>query len=187
ALPEPDSAKTVETREEAQVLIPGQLGIEADLLGREPDEGADGPHVGAQARAEDPSVTRGRREEGGEHRERGRLAGAVRPQQSHGLAFRDAQRDAANRLDVIEGAPKVVEVHTRRLAHAPRLIPEATMAEKSGSVSAGRGPAVAAVERVARVPGPCVPARAFRRESCERPPWCIRGREQRRSHQGEAR
>src|SRR5262249_31354216 len=106
-----------------QVLIRRELGIKADLLRREAHEAAYVPDVAAQAGAENPRVTGGWREQGRQHRERGRLPGAVRPQQPQGLSLPDVEAYPANSLDVPERPPEVVKDHGRRLTQTRRVHP----------------------------------------------------------------
>src|SRR5262249_30918803 len=56
-LPDRNPTETVEPAEEAQILVPRQLGIQADLLRCEADEAAHGPRVTAKAGPKDVGVT----------------------------------------------------------------------------------------------------------------------------------
>ena len=71
-------------------------------------------------------------EQAADRLERGRLAGAVRPDQRHDLALVDLDRDALERVDLAVVGVDVVELQERRLAGRRRP-----------SGRAGRGPVTA--------------------------------------------
>src|SRR5262249_41587701 len=144
--------------------------------------------VATQAGPEDLRVTRRRREQGGEHRQRGGLASAVRPEQRHGLSLIDVQRHAAYRLDLTEGAREVVQVHPRRLTHGRRAdtrTPAATKIERCAAFPVPGGTAIRSTTprcECCECPSPCARCAGRRLRGCRARPWS-RGRS---SHQGGA-
>ncbi len=85
---------------QADVLLGGQVLVEARTLEDDPDPTADGAGLGHDVVAVDRGATRRRRERRGKDRDRRRLAGAIGPEQREELAGRDLEGDAIDRVAV---------------------------------------------------------------------------------------
>src|SRR5262245_3316554 len=81
----------VERPEEVEVLLGGEHRVEADLLRRQADAPSDLGRLVNRACAEHQHVAARGRQQGGEHRQRGRLPGAVGAEQAERLAGRNLE------------------------------------------------------------------------------------------------
>jgi hypothetical protein len=84
---------------ERHVLAPGEEVVERGLLQRGADAAAHLLAVAGDVEAGDRGGARGRRQERREHEDRGRLAGAVRPEEPVDLARRHLEVDPVDRPD----------------------------------------------------------------------------------------
>jgi hypothetical protein len=97
---------------EPDVLLRCQLRVDAGLLGHVADGLPDLPGLGRHVEAVDPDAPAGRRQQRGEHLDRGRLARAVRPEEAEELPLGYRQVDAANGLGAVGvGQPEVLDAH----------------------------------------------------------------------------
>ena len=88
--------EAVQDRVEADVLLGGQVQVEAGPLEDDPDPPAHRAGFGHDVVAVDRRAAAGRRERGGEDRDRRGLAGAVRAEQREELAGPDVEGDAVD-------------------------------------------------------------------------------------------
>src|SRR6266498_4052256 len=87
---------------EAQVLLGGEVVVQGGVL---EDQADAPPHLGLaldHVEAGHAGAPRARPQQRAQHRDGGRLAGAVGPQEPEGLAGRDAEAHAADGLDLVE-------------------------------------------------------------------------------------
>lgn len=92
--------KTVEDGVEADVLLGGEIQVQAGLLEDDADLLAHLFGLRLHVVAADGHFARGGQKVGGEYRDGGGFAGAVGPQESEELALRDLEADPVDRVDV---------------------------------------------------------------------------------------
>ena len=102
------AAHPVQLAEEAQVLGRGQLRVDRELLRDVPDRllrvrRADVDRASGDVHL--PAVTL---QEAADHRDRGRLAGPIRPEQAVGLGWTDAEPDTVHRRSLAIALPEAV-------------------------------------------------------------------------------
>jgi hypothetical protein len=90
----------VEDRVEANVLLAGQVPVEARALEDDPDPAADRARLADDVEPVDARHPRGRREGGGQDGDRRRLPGAVRTEEREELAGAHVEADAVHRVAV---------------------------------------------------------------------------------------
>ena len=182
APPPPRAARSrarhaLQPRDEAQVPVDAQVGVEGRVL-REVADGAPARERLAQrVVAGDPHRAAGGREDAGQDAHRGRLAGAVRPEEADDLAARDPEGDAAHRVDARRSAWQRSRTSIIGGAGSSAREPERARASSGVSSSRLREPAAAAAEVVVEVRsfGTAIAAhpggerRRARRAPCPRP------------------
>jgi len=94
------SRRAEQAREQDQVLASGEVLVHRGHLAREADETAHGVGLGDDVVAEHAGAAGVRAQQGGEHADRGRLAGAVGTDQADNPALVDAQVDAVDGTDM---------------------------------------------------------------------------------------
>ena len=97
-------AQAQQPAEEAEVLDPGEHLVDAGVLARHPDEAAYGVALGHDVVPQDPGGAAGGRQQGGDHAQRGGLAGAVGAQQAVDDACADRQVQGVDGGEAAEGA-----------------------------------------------------------------------------------
>ena len=97
----------VDDRVELEVLLRGQAVVERWILEDDADRAAHALRGGHHVEAAEARRAARRREQRAEHLDRGRLAGAVRPEKPEDLAFRDDEADGAHGLHLVEALRKV--------------------------------------------------------------------------------
>ena len=92
------AGQAVEAAEELQVLAGGQVVVEGELLGHQPDGGLGADRARRHRQAGDDHLASVALEQAAQHRDGGRLARAVRAEQPVGLAPGDLEADPVDRL-----------------------------------------------------------------------------------------
>ena len=98
-----------------EVLADRQLAVEVGLLGHDPERRLDPPPLAGGIEAQDPELAPSDRDQAVDHLHRGRLPGAVRPQEAEADPGRDVE------VDPVHG--HALAVALARAAGRPRPVP----------------------------------------------------------------
>jgi len=104
---EPRGLQTVDTAVELQILLDGQIVIEAEILRHVADALAHGFRILAHIEAFDVSLAAAERQEAGEHFDDGRFSAAIWTKEAEDFAFLDAEADIVDGGEVAETAHKM--------------------------------------------------------------------------------
>ena len=114
------AAEAVKRRLEVEQLTAGHERIDRRVLEGDADATADLGTLGGDVEAGDAGPPVRRVQQGDEHAHRGRLAGAVRPEEPEDLPRLHLQIDARHRLDIAKPAHEPLDKN-RLLSHQPNL------------------------------------------------------------------
>ena len=114
------ASEAVDAGEEIEVLPHAQVAVERELLGHVAQPRRAPRTRRGTGRSPPPGRARRRPQQAAHHLERGRLAGAVGPEQAEDLAAADAERDPIGRGEVAEllGQPAGLDDRARSSASA---------------------------------------------------------------------
>src|SRR5690606_10869960 len=128
----------------------GEVRVYGDVLGDEPHQGfrLERPRPHGPAEHLDPAPVRA--QQPGDHRDRRRLSGAVRPQQPVCLALADAERDAVDGLQLAESSSEVFD-HSD-IGHGSPTCAISSLSAARWSASARRPSLVATIQVRGRRP-----------------------------------
>ena len=120
ALGELGTAQAVEPAVMAEVLLDGELAVDARVLEDDAEPAAHRVRRARHVVTEDAGGTAVGRQEGGEDTEEGALAATVRAEETEQLAARHGERHAGERLTSPEAAAQIYDLHRRRPAGGHR-------------------------------------------------------------------
>ena len=107
----------VEASDHLQVLVPGQILVDRRVLPGQPDLGPELRRVGDNVEPGDPGAAGVGTQQRGQDPDRGRLARAVRPEQTENAALWRAEVDTAERLHLAEGLLQSFRLDCRLISH----------------------------------------------------------------------
>src|SRR5262249_7933596 len=120
---------------EDQVLLDGHAAEDRAPLGHEREPGGDGPvrRQAGDVGAGEPDRARARPHQPGQRRQDRGLAGAVRAEEGHDLPLVDAERDAADRLDMAVRHDQVIDFQEAHDAPRYAAITAGSLATVAGA------------------------------------------------------